>query len=396
MPSERPWAIAAGRHAAGGKPRHDGGRVVAAAVVDEDDLVGRLAERRGDLGEEFGEILRFVPRRHDDRDLRFVRRSHARAQCGRAGGGHVQADLGRRHAPDVEPGDRLLLGDADPGLRGAAEEDRLDPRIDEGDAAAGLGEEIGRRSAVDEPDAGADGEDQARLLIPGGNDGPIAAGHVPRERGRDPRRQPQSGDRGHGHAEGEDVDRQRRDGEEPDAGRARPFHAARIAAAATAMPRTATAIASGVMPPPKRSIATTRRDRHEDAADGSENRRSAGEEPAAGKAVRRDGAAEKRGDGRIDRQRIVRQLGDHGLEDEEARDEPGEAEADSRIAALAPDPLRRRRQEGGGRPEDEPEEGEMRPGRGGMALLAAAELAEEIVPDRLADEVAAGDRRGSR
>ena len=145
-------------------------------------------------------------------------------------------------------------------------------------------------------------------------------------------------------------------------------------------------------PPPKRSIATTRAIATEDAADGGEDRRSAGEEPAAGKALRGDGAAEERGDGRIDRQRIVRQLGGHGLEDEEARDEPGEAEADGGIAALAPDPLRRRRQEGGGRPEDEPEQGEMRAGRGGVALLAAAELAEEIVPDRLADEIAAGDR----
>ena len=71
---------AAGRHAAGGKPRHDGGGVVAAAVVDEDDLVRRLTERGGDLGEELGEVLRFVPRRHDDRDHRFVGRRHARAQ----------------------------------------------------------------------------------------------------------------------------------------------------------------------------------------------------------------------------------------------------------------------------------------------------------------------------
>ena len=53
-----------------------------------------------------------------------------------------------RHAPDVEPGDRLLLGDADPGLLGAAEEDRLEACIDEGDAAAGLGEEIGRGRAA--------------------------------------------------------------------------------------------------------------------------------------------------------------------------------------------------------------------------------------------------------
>ena len=127
--------------------------------------------------------------------------------------------------PRSSPPDAMLspvivsfLATAIPAFAARRRKSGSQPRIDEGDAATGLGEEIGRGSAVDEPDAGADGEDQARLLIAGGNDGSIAAGHVPRERGRDPRRQPQAGDRGHGHAEGEDVDRQRRDGEEPDAG----------------------------------------------------------------------------------------------------------------------------------------------------------------------------------
>ena len=102
------------------------------------------------------------------------------------------------------------------------------------------------------------------------------------------------------------------------------------------------------------------------------------------------GARGETGDGGEERQRIVRQLGRHQLEDEPARHDPSEAEAHRIIAATAPYPgdgqAREQREGPEGRPEGDEEEARRR----AVGLLHAGHLADEVVADRFGEEGTSG------
>ena len=99
-----------------------------------------------------------------------------------------------------------------------------------------------------------------------------------------------------------------------------------------------------------------------------------------------DRARDQDRDRRIERQHVVRQLGDDELEHDPARHDPGEQEARRRLAPLAPHRGRRDRGERRRGPEGEPEQQQVIAGRRAVRFLALEDLGEQILPDRLLQE----------
>jgi hypothetical protein len=113
-------------------------------------------------------------------------------------------------------------------------------------------------------------------------------------------------------------------------------------------------------------------------------------------AHREQGGGDQQAERRIDRQRIVRQLGRHDLEDQPGRHRPGKAEAHPRLGAFLDRADQRRNQEQRSRPQGGQRQNRVQAGEAAVRLLPADQLGQQILLHRLGDEAGLRPHRHRR